>query len=102
MKFAAILALAASATLSAPVVAQEAAAEKTAAPAPVELHTGMVVYSADGRRIGKIYELVGDRDAPTAIKIIWNSKMISIPADTLSAGDRDTRVKTSLTYDQIG
>lgn len=65
------------------------AAAQTAAPAAVpaataapEIKTGEMVWSAEGRRIGRVDRVRGD-----AVAVIRDMKMIYIPIATLSAGD---------------
>lgn len=102
MKLLPILALVATAAVSAPVVAQDAApAVQTAEAGAFAVRRGQLVFSSEGRRVGRVEVLVGDAGAPSAVKVIKDSKLVSIPVSTLSAGDRDTRVNTTLAYKDI-
>ncbi|OYX64453.1 MAG: hypothetical protein B7Y89_02255 [Novosphingobium sp. 32-60-15] len=71
-----LVALPAMAQTAAPV----AAAAATSAP---EIKSGDMVFSAEGRRIGRV-----DRVRGNAVVVIRDMKMISIPLATLSAGER--------------
>lgn len=69
-----------------------AMAQDTSAPAAAasNVKKGVMVYSADGRRIGRV-DFVRDN----AVGIIYNSRFVKIPVSTLS--DSDKGVTTSLT-----
>ncbi len=95
MKIHALAALAAVVMTAAPAVAQDAPA---AAAQAVSIRTGMLVFSSDNRRIGRVEVVVGDKNAPTAVKVIKDQRMVTIPASTLSAGDTASRLKTTLAY----
>lgn len=101
----ALLALAAVAAVSAPLAtpayADHHEGMETAVPNSVDLRKGLLIYSSDGRRIGKIYQVIGQDDVASAVKVIFNGKMIVIDADTLSAGDKPSRIQTSLAYDEL-
>jgi len=102
VKFFSIIALAATAVASAPAIAQDTApAVQSAEAGAVAVRRGQLVFSADGRRVGRVETLVGDAAAPSAVKVIKDSKMVSIPVSTLSTGDRDSRLNTSLAYRDI-
>lgn len=61
-------------------------AQATAAPAAVAAPTikgGELVFSADGRRIGRVDRVRGD-----AVAVINDTKMVYIPIATLSANER--------------
>ena len=60
--------------------APAAAAATAAAP---EITAGELVWSADGRQIGRV-----DRVRGTAVVVISDLKMVHIPVATLSAGKR--------------
>ena len=66
----------------------QAAAEEVAA--PVEVNAGQMLYSADGKRIAKIYR-VNEEGSP---QIIMDGRLITVPASTLT--DMDGKVATSL------
>ena len=100
MKLFPILAAAAILATGAPAVADEATT--AAATQSLEsLRVGRLIVSAEGRRLGRVESLIGDRAAPTAVRLILNSKFVTIPVDTLSAADRPNVYKTSLTYAQL-
>ncbi|MEZ5744748.1 MAG: hypothetical protein R3D89_13770 [Sphingomonadaceae bacterium] len=82
-------------------VQKATAATQEAAAAPLKLRAGQMVYSADGSRIGRIYAVVGEKDAPEAIRIIVDSQMVVIPADTLSPGEKSSRTVTSLDKNEL-
>jgi hypothetical protein len=47
------------------------------------------IYSADGTKIGKVDRVVTAADgAVSAVRIIYRGKFITIPAATLSAGEK--------------
>ncbi|TVV77106.1 hypothetical protein [Sphingomonas solaris] len=54
-----------------------------------------VLYSAEGTKLGRVEAVVANTDgSPAAVKLIYRGKFITIPADTLSNGDKG--LKTSL------
>lgn len=54
-----------------------------------------VLYSADGTKLGRIENVVNNADGtPQAVKLIYRGKFITIPAGTLSAGEKG--LKTSI------
>lgn len=69
-----------------PVMAETTAPAAPAAPAAIK--EGVVVFSAEGRRIGRIDRIKSAEGAPTAVSIIYNGRFIYIPVSTLTAGDR--------------
>ncbi|MES2156236.1 MAG: hypothetical protein V4512_00390 [Pseudomonadota bacterium] len=78
-----IIALAALA-MAAPALAQAPAVDRNAA-----------IFSAEGTKIGKVDKVLNaDDGALTAIRVIYRGKFITIPAATLSAGEKG--VMTSL------
>lgn len=68
-----------------PAAAQTAAAPATpaAAPAALEIKAGDSIWSAEGRRIGRVDRVRGD-----AVAVIVDMKIIYIPIATLSVGSR--------------
>ncbi|HKX78079.1 MAG TPA: hypothetical protein VJM34_06145 [Novosphingobium sp.] len=82
-----ILAAAALASISSAAIAAEstqpvqAASDEVAAPA--EIAAGAMLYGSDGRRIGRVYRV----DANGNPQIILNSKMVTVPASTVSEAD---------------
>jgi hypothetical protein len=70
--------------LAAPALAETPAVDRNAA-----------IYSAEGTKIGKIDRVESAKDgAVTAVRVIYRGKFITIPATTLSTGDKG--VTTSL------
>ncbi len=99
MKLLPILAAAILAT-AAPAVADEAA--PAAATQSLEnLRIGQPIVSAEGRRLGRVDALIGDRAAPTAVRLILRGKFVTIPVDTLSADGNSDAFKTTLTYAEL-
>lgn len=82
-----LVALPAAAQTAAPV----AAAAATTAP---EIKSGEMVWSAEGRRIGRVDRVRGD-----AVVVIRDMKMISIPIASLTASERG--LVTTLTNKEI-
>lgn len=67
-----------------PAAAQTAAApSSTSASAALDIKGGEMVWSAEGRRIGRVDRVRGD-----SIAVIRDMKMIYIPIATLTAGER--------------
>ena len=75
-----------------PAMAQDAGAPAAAAASNVK--KGAMVYTADGRRVGRV-DFVRDN----AVGIIYNSRFIKIPVATLN--DAEKGVTTSLTREEI-
>lgn len=103
MKTKLLIAALATAALAAPAFADDVvevregvAASQDIDPASLNLREGQMVYSTDGSRIGRIYKIEGDKDAPTAIRLIVDSKMLVIPAETLLPHEKKSRVFTSI------
>ena len=58
------------------------------------------IYSADGTKIGKVDRVLTAADgAVSAIRVIYRGKFISIPATTLTAGEKG--VTTSLSNAEL-
>lgn len=91
MKLSYILALALSAA-AVPAVAQPAADATAAAPS---VPKGAMIFSADGRRIGRV-----DRVRTSGVSLIYNGKFIEIPMNTLTPGDKG--YATSLSKADLG
>ncbi len=86
----------------APVSAFAEEAAPAAETATLEnLRTGRLVLSAEGRRIGRVESLVGDRAAPSAVRIILNNKFVVIPVNTISVTEKPNVFQTSLTYKEV-
>lgn len=83
--------------VSVPVMAQ-APAESTAA--PVSVKEGAMVFSADGRRIGRVDRIKSANGAPSAVSIIYGGHFINVPVSTLSASDRG--FTSTLTKAELG
>lgn len=100
-KFAPLAAIATVATLA--VVPTAVFAETTQsvrevteeAAAPVELNAGMMLYSAEGRRVAPIYRINGEGNP----QVIMNGRLITVPASSVS--EADGKVMTSLTKKDI-
>ncbi|QZP09947.1 hypothetical protein K5X80_16080 [Caenibius sp. WL] len=73
-----------------PAMAQEASAPAAAS----NVKQGVMVYSADGRRIGRV-----DRVRDGAVSIIFDGRIVRIPVSTLS--DAEKGVTTSLTRKDV-
>ena len=78
------------APVSAPVLAQEAAAS-----APV-VKSGMILRDADGRRVGTVDSI---RTADGVITVIADMKLLRVPMNTLSTGEKG--LMTSLKRAQL-
>ncbi|GAD47331.1 hypothetical protein NT2_01_00990 [Caenibius tardaugens NBRC 16725] len=85
-----LLLIAASFAAAAPAMAQDGSAPAAAS----NVKKGAMVYSADGRRIGRV-----DRIRDDAVNIIYDGRMIRIPVSTLT--DSDKGVTTSLTGKEV-
>lgn len=57
------------------------------------------IHSADGAVLGKVDRVLMNGDQVTGVQLIFGSKMIVIPGDTLSVDD--DVVKTSLTRKEV-
>lgn len=75
--------------LSSPIaaIAQDAAA----ATAPARLKSGVMLYSADGKRLGKVNRVKGD-----VVSVIFDMRLVRIPANTIS--EAEGKLVTSLDY----
>jgi len=94
MKFlaycAAVLTVAASAT-----VAHAEDAVTAPAPAVLELKAGKSLFTASGARVGKIDRVVTNAAGETVgVSVIYNAQFVTVPAATLTAGEKG--VVTSL------
>lgn len=76
---------------AAPAMAQDASAPAAAAS---NVKKGAMVYSVDGRRIGRV-----DYIRDNSVGIIYNGRFVTIPVPTLS--DSDKGVTTSLTGKEV-
>jgi hypothetical protein len=85
--------------LSMPAFAQATGPAVAPVAAPT-LRSGILIVSSDGRRIGVIDSVVGDKASPTAVKVIKDMHVVIIPVSSLSAGDKG-RVVTTLAYKEI-
>ncbi len=65
------------------------------AAAPVQLNSGMMLYSSTGHRVAPIYSVTSDGDP----QLILNGRLVTVPASTLSLVDG--KVTSSLTKSQI-
>jgi hypothetical protein len=67
------------------------------AAAPVKLEPHVIIKTADGRRVGYIEAIDTDHQGTqTAAQVIYDSRIIHIPASTISAVDKN-HYTTSLT-----
>lgn len=70
--------------------------------APVTLKPRVMIKTADGHRVGYIEAIDTDHQgAQTAAQVIYDSRVIHIPASTISAADKD-HYTTSLTTKDLG
>lgn len=88
-------------TISHAAAAQEAAtAAASTASAVTDVKRGKSVFSSDGKKIGKVYDVQHGKDgAPVSVNVIYRSKMVYIPTATLSA--QDAGYVTSLSLDEV-
>lgn len=66
-----------------------------AADQATQVKEGSMLYSEDGRRLGAVYK-VGDDGS---VKVIYNNKVVVIPASTLS--DVNGKLTTTLTKSDV-
>lgn len=66
-------------------------AEEDQAMASTQAAKGDQLYTSDGKRIGKVYRVTNDGD----VQVIYNNRMLTIEASTLS--NVDGKLTTSLT-----
>jgi hypothetical protein len=78
--------------VAAPVMAQPVADSAAAAPA---ISKGAMIFSADGRRIGRV-----DRVRATSVSIIYSGRFIEIPLGSLTPADKG--YTTSLNKADLG
>lgn len=69
----------------APAEAPAAAAE---ASAPLQVKSGNLIFSADGRRIGRVDRVVTVNGAPVSVSVIYSGRIVRIPVETLSNNER--------------
>lgn len=100
MRTLALAALSSALIVAVPAVAEDAAPTAATAAAPLKLVEGVLIVSADGRRVGRVETISGPHDAPVAVTVIKDDQFATIPAATLSAGDHG-RVLTTLKYSEI-
>lgn len=66
----------------------------------LDIKAGTFVTTADGKRVGRIYDVDKARDGVvSSVSIIRESKLIRIPASTLTAADKG--LTTSLSFSDI-
>ena len=82
--------------IAAPAMAQEGAAQDAAAPAAAAaaVKKGAMIYTADGRRIGRV-----DHVREGLAGIIYNGRYVNIPVTSLSGTDGG--FKTTLTRAEV-
>ena len=61
----------------------------------VQAKEGSMLYSEDGRRLGAVYKVSDDG----SVKVIYNNKMVVIPASTLT--DVKGKLTTTLTKSEV-
>ncbi len=84
------LALAAALASSAPALAADAKPD-----------TGKMIFTSDGKRVGRIDRVVADAaGTPQAAAVIYDSKFIQVPYATLTPGENG-RLVTSLTQKDL-
>jgi hypothetical protein len=82
------------------------ASAQDAAPAPAAeatnfpLRSGATLKSADGHRIGFIDQVTMQGGQPFAAQVILDSRIVNIPASTITAVDK-THFTTSLSYKDV-
>lgn len=75
-------------------------AATTAQAQDVDIARRATIYSAEGTKIGRVDQVVeGENGSPEAVKVIYRGKFVTIPASTLSTGDKG--LQTSLTNDVL-
>lgn len=90
--------IAVSLVASTPVLAQDAAAPLTAAVAKKARY--IAVSSGGGYSIDHINAAADG--SVGSVTIIYDQRFVNIPGTTVSAGEKPTRLKTSLTDKEIG
>ena len=83
---------------STPVLAQDAAAPLTAAAAKKARY--IAVANGGGYSIDHVN--AGANGSIGSVTIIYDQRFVNIPGSTVSAGEKPTRLKTSLTDKEIG
>lgn len=79
---------------AAPALAQADSAQ-VAASAAVAVKKGAMIFSTEGRRIGRVDHVRGD-----SVGIIFDGRFVNIPVSTLTSADNG--FKTSLTRAEVG
>lgn len=100
MRLSLICTLAAAAvSLATAASAQDAAATAPEAPAaaPATVKNGEWIYSSDGSAIGRVDHIQKGKDGASTAAVIYQMRMVYIPVDTLSAGQKGyvTKMKRS-------
>lgn len=90
MRFSFVFAAAVSALslAAATASAEETVTTPEAAAAPVSVKNGEWIYSSDGSAIGRIDHVKKNKDGASAAAVIYQMRMVSIPLDSLSAGQK--------------
>lgn len=66
----------------------------------IDIKAGAIVTTADGKRVGRVYDVDKARDGVVSgVSIIRENKIIHIAASTLTASDKG--LTTSLSYGDI-
>lgn len=71
----------------APAEAQAPAAAAEAS-ASLQVKSGNLIFSADGRRIGRVDRVVTVNGAPVSVSVIYSGRIVRIPVETLSNNER--------------
>ena len=82
------------------LLAWAVAASPICAEQVVAIHVGAIVTTADGKRLGRIYDMDKARDGTVmSVAIFKDNRIIRLPAPSLSAGDEG--LITSLTSKEL-
>ena len=95
-----LAAASASAMLLCGIASAQDAAPAAAAAASFPLRSGATLKSADGHRIGFIDQVTMQGGQPLAAQVILDSRIVNIPASTITAVDK-THFTTSLSYKDV-
>jgi len=77
-----------------------AAQDPAPAATPLELKRSALIFSSDGKRVGRIdYVGKNKEGTPAYVAVIFDSRLVHIPLSTLSANDKG--YATTLTFSQV-
>lgn len=85
----------AAAFLSSAVAAQQ----PSSAVAATDIKRNQMVYSSDGKRIGKIHAFRRNGDGSSTALVIYEQRFLAIPVSTITTGARG--LVTSMTREQV-